>query len=157
MKAGYATGDVLVRPLAESDLPVVMDIERQGYSHPWSEAVFRDCFKVNYRLLGLVEGECLAGYAVLALMYDEGHLLNLCIAPRHRRRGLARYLLRHVLREAVSAGMDRVLLEVRAGNGSAQRLYLSEGFGVIGERPGYYPDPGGREDALVMSLSLSGS
>ncbi len=156
VKAGYATADFIVRPLAEADLPQVMELEHQGYSHPWSESVFRDCFRVNYRLLGLAEGESLAGYAVLALMYDEGHLLNLCIAPRHRRHGLARVLLRHVLKEAVSGGMGKVILEVRAGNLSAQRLYLSEGFTVIGKRPGYYPDPGGREDALVMSLSFSG-
>ena len=61
-----------------------------------------------------------------------------------------------MLKEAVSGGMGKVILEVRAGNLSAQRLYLSEGFTVIGKRPGYYPDPGGREDALVMSLSFSG-
>jgi ribosomal-protein-alanine N-acetyltransferase len=42
--------DLLVRPLAPEDIPAVLDIERQGYSHPWSESVFLDCFKDNYRL-----------------------------------------------------------------------------------------------------------
>jgi ribosomal-protein-alanine N-acetyltransferase len=46
------------------------------------------------------------------------------------------------------------LLEVRAGNKAARRLYESTGFRVVGKRPRYY-GPGPEGTALVMELKLT--
>ncbi|TGN38126.1 ribosomal protein S18-alanine N-acetyltransferase [Marinobacter confluentis] len=146
-----------VRLLRDQDLPDVLEIERTGYSFPWTESVFRDCFRPDYRFWGVfVVGE-LAGYAVVAYMADDAHLLNICISGRNRRSGLARHLLRHLVREAATDGMVQVLLEVRVSNQAAAELYLTEGFADIGRRPGYYPSSSGREDARVLSLKVSGT
>lgn len=146
--------DLLVRPLSPADLPSVLDIERQGYSYPWSEAVFLDCFKDSYRLWAVCHGEFLAGYAVVAYMVDEAHLLNICTHPQVRGKGIGRQLLRHLLSAASREGMSKLLLEVRASNEAAIGLYEVEGFREIGRRPGYYPAASGREDARVMVLGL---
>ncbi|MFC4259343.1 ribosomal protein S18-alanine N-acetyltransferase [Marinobacter lacisalsi] len=143
-----------LRALAEPDIPEILEIERLGYSHPWSEGVFRDSFRSEYTVLGVEQCGQMAGYGVLAALYDEAHLLNLCLRPASRGRGLARQLLRALLRAAVMQGMHRVVLEVRASNHVARKLYESEGFAVVGERPGYYPDGATREDALVMILEF---
>lgn len=148
--------DLTVRALTEGDLPAVLDVERQGYSHPWGEGVFRDCFRSGYRVFGIEQGGRLEGHGVLATLHDEAHLLNLCVRPASRGRGLARQLLRSLLREAARDGLQRVILEVRVSNQRARRLYLSEGFEVIGQRRDYYPDGADREDAVVMSLGLAG-
>ncbi|TNE74147.1 MAG: ribosomal-protein-alanine N-acetyltransferase [Gammaproteobacteria bacterium] len=146
--------DFRVRRLVPEDLPMVLDIERQGYSFPWSESVFRDCFRDNYRLWALVSGECLTGYAVVAYMFDEAHLLNICISPKIRGAGAGRLLLRHLLAESSRDGMEQMILEVRVSNDVASALYLSEGFSEIGVRPNYYPAADGREDARVMALAV---
>lgn len=146
--------DLLVRPLALDDVPAVLDIERQGYSHPWSESVFRDCFKDNYRLWGACHGDMLLAYAVVAYMVDEAHLLNICVHPSGRGKGVGRYLLRHVLATAAHEGMSQLLLEVRVSNHAAIALYQNEGFHEIGHRPGYYPAANGREDARVLMRAL---
>lgn len=142
------------RSLSRSDLSRVLEIERQGYSHPWSEAVFLDCFKDNYRLWALSRGGSLIGYAVVAYLVDEAHLLNLCVHPDSRGFGAGRYLLEHLVDQAREDGMVQVLLEVRVSNRTAEQLYVSAGFGEIGRRPAYYPAANGREDARVMTLSL---
>jgi len=147
--------DRVIRPMVSGDLPAVMDIEFQGYSHPWNETVFRDCFRENYRLWAYDCGGVLGGYAIVAYLYDEAHLLNLCVAPAVRREGAGRQLLRHLLAHAAHEGMEQGILEVRASNQAAIDLYQSEGFRVIGQRPGYYPAPEGREDAIVMTFDLS--
>lgn len=146
--------DLLVRPLAPDDVPAVLDIERQGYSHPWSESVFLDCFKDNYRLWGACHGDMLMAYAVVVYMVDEAHLLNICVHPNARGEGVGRYLLRHVLATAAHEGMSRLLLEVRVSNHAAITLYQNEGFHEIGQRPGYYPAANGREDARVLMRAL---
>lgn len=151
------TGDMTIRALCQDDLPEVLDIECQGYSFPWSESVFRGCFRPDYRLWALEMGERLSGYAVVAYMAGEAHLLNLCVAAGHRRSGAGRRLLRHLVAESARDGMSQVLLEVRGSNSGAMDLYASEGFTVIGRRPGYYPGGREREDALVMALPVDGS
>lgn len=145
-----------LRVLAEPDVAEILEIERLGYSHPWSEGVFGDCFRSGYTILGFEQGGRLEGFGVLAALHDEAHLLNLCVRPASRGRGFARQLLRALLEGAARQGMERVVLEVRASNQAAQSLYLSEGFEVVGERPGYYPDGSAREDARVMALGLAG-
>lgn len=143
-----------VRPLIPEDLPALLEIERQGHSHPWTEGVFLDCFKPDYRLWGAYLGDALVGFVVGAYMLDEVHLLNLCVHPQSRSHGVGRHLLRHLVAEATREGMNQVLLEVRLSNNVASKLYRNEGFEEIGRRPGYYPAASGREDARVMSLLL---
>ncbi|TBW56277.1 ribosomal-protein-alanine N-acetyltransferase [Marinobacter halodurans] len=141
-----------IRSLAPTDIPDILSIELTGYSHPWSEAIFRDCFRPDYRLWGLADGDGLQGYAVVAYLFDEAHLLNLCVGARWRGSGAGRLLLRHLIRESFREHMQRVLLEVRRSNAIAIDLYKTEGFVQIGERPGYYPASPVREDALVLAL-----
>ncbi|MGX1200997.1 ribosomal protein S18-alanine N-acetyltransferase [Marinobacter sp. MBR-105] len=147
--------DVRVRPLVEADLTSVMELECQGHSDPWPKSTFLDCFKPNYRLWAAERGDELIGYAVVAYMVDEAHLLNICVSPRVRGQGVGRWLLRHLIAVAVSDGMEQLILEVRVSNDAATQLYLSEGFSEIGRRAGYYPDGAGREDALVMALRFT--
>lgn len=145
---------IRTRPLALEDLPRILAIERQAYSYPWSEAVFRDCLRPDYRLMGLELDGDLVAYGVLAFMVDEAHLLNLCVRPSLRRRGYAGQLLQRLLTVAADNAMVQMILEVRRSNDAAAGLYRRAGFRVIGERPGYYPMVGGRESALVMARPL---
>ncbi|MFN8077965.1 MAG: GNAT family N-acetyltransferase [Kineosporiaceae bacterium] len=52
------------------------------------------------------------------------------VHPQHRRRGLARHLLRAIADWAVVAGARRAFLQTAAANAAAHRLYLSSGFTV---------------------------
>ncbi len=145
---------LFIRQMQKADLTTVVSIEQQSYPFPWSRGIFFDCVQVGYRCHVLTENETIIGYAVVSMAVDEAHLLNLCIAPAHRRRGLASVMLDHVIREVRIAGMDRLFLEVRPSNRAAVNLYRQYGFKVIGRRPDYYPAPDGREDARVMVLHL---
>lgn len=144
-----------------ADLPAMLAIELGGHAYPWSEAVFRDCFKEGYERWGLwstnESGSAseLAGYALLCWQFDELHLLNLCVRRTLHRCGLGRRLLRFALAKAREARARCVLLEVRASNRAARALYRTEGFSEIGLRKNYYPAGHGREDALVMTLPLA--
>lgn len=76
----------------------------------------------------------------------------LLVTPAMRRHGLGRMLSTEWLAWAARQGGDEALLEVRASNGPAQRLYEQLGFRVEGRRSGYYREPS--EDALLMRRSL---
>lgn len=146
--------DAGLRPMREEDVDTVIAIERSAYPFPWTPAIFRDCLRVGYPAWVLQDDDGIFGYGVLSVAAGEAHLLNVCVAPRLQGRGHGRRLLRELLRSARQEGAQRIFLEVRPSNPQAVALYEDEGFNEIGRRPRYYPDHGGREDAIVMALEL---
>ena len=85
---------------------------------------------------------------------DEGHLLNITIAPAWRRQGLGRLLLKHIVDTAREQQARTLFLEVRPSNRAAIELYEQAGFEAFALRKGYYPADQGHEDAIVMRLDL---
>ncbi|MGC8121629.1 ribosomal protein S18-alanine N-acetyltransferase [Marinobacter sp. VGCF2001] len=152
---GASAHGIRVRSLVPEDLSYVMELERQGHPHPWPESTFADCFRPDYRLWAAESNGALLGYAVVAYMVDDAHLLNICVSPDARGQGVGRLLLNYLIDAARNDSMDQVILEVRVSNYRAIALYLSEGFVEIGRRAGYYPDGAGREDARVMAVRFT--
>jgi ribosomal-protein-alanine N-acetyltransferase len=144
----------LLRPLRLSDLPAVMQIEQRAYSHPWSESIMRDCFKAGHQSAALEFSDRLLGYGWLSCAVGEAHILNVTIDPSVQGKGYGRRLMRRLLDVARWYRAEAVLLEVRISNKIAFNLYQSMGFVRIGERRAYYPADHGREDAVVMALTL---
>jgi len=157
MSAVAADGPALapaLRPMRESDLDVVMEIEVRAYAFPWTRGIFRDCLAAQYPAWVMLEQGQVMGYGVVSMAAGEAHVLNLCIDPSRHRRGHGRSLLRALLQRMRERGLERVFLEVRPSNPVALGLYHAEGFNEIGRRPRYYPAHGGREDAVVMAMEL---
>ena len=143
---------IQVRGMRLDDLPSISMLENFSYEFPWSSGVFSDCVKAGHSCWVLCVDEAIAGYGILSTGADEAHLLNLCIGPDYRGRGLGRHLLGRLLGIARWNRAQRVFLEVRPSNPLAKTLYESVGFKQIGLRPRYYPAHDGREDAIVMLL-----
>jgi len=143
-----------LRPMCREDLDHVVRIERASYPYPWSHGNFKDCLDAGYSCwVGDIDGQ-LAGYWVMMLAVNEGHVLNCCMAPQWQGRGLGRQLMEHLLAVAVEYQAETLFLEVRPSNLDAVRLYECLGFEGIALRRNYYPADEGREDALVMKLNL---
>ena len=143
-----------LRPMQTDDLDAVMQIEPTIYSHPWTRGNFSDSLNSGYSAWVLEEDSEMIGYALLMLVMDEAHLLNLSIAKPQQKRGLGRYLLEHMLNIAKNHKVTNMFLEVRPSNISAIALYENMGFSEMAVRRGYYPAKDGREDAVLMGLAL---
>lgn len=144
-----------VRPMLETDLPRVHQIELASYDYPWSLGNFMDSLRAGYSMwVREANGEVI-GYYAMMLVLDEAYLLNFTIAPSWRRHGLGRNLLEHCLACACGHRARDLFLEVRASNHAAIGLYRAHGFVDLAMRRGYYPAREGREDAIVMRLELA--
>ncbi|MGY3040113.1 ribosomal-protein-alanine N-acetyltransferase [Rhodanobacter sp. TND4EL1] len=148
---------IQVRAMRAEDLDTVSALENASYEFPWSLGIFSDCVKAGHPCWVLWVDEAIAGYGILSMGAGEAHVLNICIGPDWRSRGLGRHLLGRLLDIARWNGAERVFLEVRPSNPLAKSLYESVGFREIGRRPRYYPAHEGREDAIVMALDIAGS
>ena len=90
----------------------------------------------------------------MSVAAGESHILNLSVDPDMQRRGVGTRLMKHFVQLARRHNADTVMLEVRPSNAGAVRLYEKLGFNEVGVRRNYYPAPDGREDALLLALSL---
>lgn len=154
--AKAAPVEVSFEPMQQEDLEWVASQDMELYPFPWTVGNFSDSMEAGYGCWRMSEQGVPVGYAVLMMVIDEAHILNISVTRACQGRGLGRRLLDHLARVAWQAGARQLLLEVRPSNASALALYEKLGFEVIGRRKGYYPAPGGREDAIVMRLALEG-
>jgi [ribosomal protein S18]-alanine N-acetyltransferase len=148
--------DYNMRPMLDVDLDAIMQIEPLIYSHPWTRGNFNDSLKAGHKAWVMTSDDEIVGYAVIMIVLDEAHLLNMSIALPYQKQGLGRMLLLHLIDQAKTFRTENMFLEVRASNVSAIALYENVGFVEMSIRRGYYPANKGREDAILMGLALSG-
>lgn len=146
--------NVSLRPMQMDDLDAIMQIEPTIYSHPWTRGNFSDSLNSGYSAWVLEESKKMIGYALMMMVMDEAHLLNLSVAKTHQKQGLGQYLLEHMIATAKQYKAMNMFLEVRPSNISAIALYENMGFCEMAVRRGYYPAEQGREDAVLMGLAL---
>ena len=94
------------------------------------------------------------GFLIVLMGKDECQIMNIGIAPRYQQQGYGKLLLGYLIDYLKSLMNKHILLEVRASNRPAIKLYQSMGFVQIGTRQGYYPVGNQREDALIFSLLI---
>ena len=140
-----------LRRLELRDLAAIERIERESYPTPWSRSMFAsELAKPSSLSLGAFDRKTseLLGYLVISRYVDAWHVMNVAVAPAHRRRGIARTLLDNLFEQTAGDGRRGYTLEVRVSNTGAIKLYEALGFRARGVRRGYYTD--NREDALIM-------
>ncbi len=143
-----------LRPMQMDDLDAIMQIEPTIYSHPWTRGNFSDSLNSGYSAWVLEQAGEIIGYALMMMVLDEAHLLNLSVAKPYQKQGVGRYLLEHMIDKARQYKAANMFLEVRPSNISAIALYENMGFCEMAVRRGYYPTHNGREDAVLMGLAL---
>jgi ribosomal-protein-alanine N-acetyltransferase len=142
---------VEIRRLELRDLNAIERIERDSYPTPWSRSMFAgELAKPSSISLGAFDPEAgdLLGYLIISRYVDAWHVMNLAVAPGHRRRRIATSLLDRLFELTAGSNRRGYTLEVRVSNDVAIRLYEQAGFRARGIRRGYYTD--NREDALIM-------
>lgn len=144
-----------IRPMLDSDLKRVMEIEEAVYPYGWSEGIFRDCLRVQYSCWTMQLAGEIIGYAIMSVAVGEAHILNVAIAAEQQNQGYGRSFMRYLMETARHHGADTAFLEVRPSNRSAIHLYDTLGFNQVGLRRDYYPAEQGKEDAIIMACSLT--
>lgn len=143
-----------IRQMLVTDLDEVIVIEKEVFLFPWTRGNFGDSISSGYHCYVLELGGHIFGYGVMTIGPDEAHLLTLSVTAGWQQEGWGEKLLQHFLCLAKEHHARSVYLEVRKSNLGAARLYERIGFTRIATRSGYYPAMGGREDAIVMELTL---
>jgi len=141
--------ELLIRPMEELDLPQAAAIEKEVITPPWSEQAFRESLGLEHTiLLAAIQDGQVAGYCVCYQSFEEGEITNVAVKKELRGQGIAGKLLEKLCSYGKERGLERYILEVRAGNEPAIHLYERSGFTRVGIRKGFYEQP--VEDAVIM-------
>ena len=135
-----ASDSTMLNPLYDDtdgpSLAFLTDLFAQPFCRAW-------CLLREHRPVAAVWYQCHS---------DCAEIVDIRVRRDERRNGLATRLLKASF-DALN-GVEKVILEVRAGNTAARALYERMGFQTVGHRAEYYSTSQGREDALLMSMLL---
>ncbi|MGO1192448.1 MAG: GNAT family N-acetyltransferase [Nesterenkonia sp.] len=173
MSAACELPAAALRPMTAADVPEVLALERALFPHDaWPEHFFYEELAAAEPAVPSdratrkywvgedagAEGASapanqvhIIAYAGMMCVLPLADVQTLAVAPAAQGRGLGTRLLGLIEAESLHRGAEDLLLEVRADNPGAQRLYLRHGFEQIHQRRGYYPDGA---EALVMRKHL---
>ncbi len=132
----------------------ILEIERLSFDQPWSEYHFmRDLTNndLSYNWVAVVD-ETTVGFLFGWMLKNEYHLNNIAVHPDFRGNRIGRELLNTAINSISSRKTEKILLEVRADNHAAIRLYRSVGFQEVGIRKDYYKKG---IDAILYTLELT--
>ncbi|HVA51373.1 MAG TPA: GNAT family N-acetyltransferase [Pirellulales bacterium] len=136
-----------LRLLRRRDVPAMLTIERACFASPWGEADFAAALAPD-RAFGLA-AEChgdVCGYLIGEREGGRVQVLNLCVGPPARRRGVASLLVQAVagrLRQ-----QQRLVTIVGERNLPAQLFCRSQGFRAVTILRRYLPGTG--DDAYLF-------
>lgn len=142
------------RSLQQRDLSEVYELEKLCQTYPWPRWWFRKTLRGGASGWLLEKDSRIIGFGILRVDKTRAHILNMCVAPEYRHRGLGRRIMLQLLVVARKQHARQAWLEVRATNHTAILLYRKLGFHMQSIRKHYYLKRSGRENAIVMARKL---
>jgi ribosomal-protein-alanine N-acetyltransferase len=147
-----------IRSAILADIPRLVALDADGAAE-WDEAAFAGEFALAWSHVDVLElapsqaeqAVQIVGFVVFWCVADELQILNIAVDPAHRRAGFGRSLMAHLVATARAGGQQRLVLEVRESNRTAQAFYQAHGFVTVGERRGYYKNG---EAAVLMECHV---
>lgn len=140
--------------LDHTHINALMAIETQCHQFPMSEKLMLSCLSGRYQAFGCFEKDRLVAFYLVEQVGPDYTLTDICVSPQYQGAGIAKQMLNHLLDLVKAAQGENIFLEVRRSNQSAIGLYAFIGFVEVGVRKDYYPREQGREDAILMALTV---
>ncbi len=133
---------VMSRALIEDGLP--------GWS--WDpQRVERSIRARDTCVLVTAHGSAIGGFAIMNFGDTQAHLSLLAVLPSQQRKGMGTRMMAWLEESALVAGIEKINLELRAGNQAAGDFYRAQGFVAAANLPGYYKN---QEPALRMTRDI---
>jgi len=153
---GITSPGITLREMTWRDIPHLVVLERGLFAHdPWSDQTWWAELAGRPRRAYVIaeRGGAVVGYAGVNLAGDVADVMTIGVAPPSQGHGLGATLMDWLIDAASRGGADCLMLEVRADNPAAQRLYDRTGFVPLTVRRKYYQP--GDVDAVIMRLDLT--
>jgi ribosomal-protein-alanine N-acetyltransferase len=141
-----------LREMTWTDIPVLARLDAELFAHDaWTEPTWWAELAARPRrdyLVAVADDGLIGAYAGLDLGGDVADVMTIAVTAAYRGSGWGDRLLAVLVERATASGASGLMLEVRADNAPARRLYARHGFEQLSVRRRYYQP--GDVDALVL-------
>jgi [ribosomal protein S18]-alanine N-acetyltransferase len=147
------------RHVSSGDLPALMQLAADEPNAPhWTTDLYGEIVEQSRAKRALIEcamfeGEMVGFYVARQRFEADWELESIVVAQQYRKQGIGRQLMQHLFSQLREFAATRLVLEVRASNFPARRLYTQLGFREDGVRRNYYSHP--QENAVLLSCTLT--
>lgn len=152
-KEQRALYEVLHACVAEGASIGFISLDAQPMQHLWQGVIISLANNNKQLIVARQHNEIVGTVIVVLAMPPNGEhraeIAKLLVHPKARRQGIARELLRQAEKLAQRAGRSLAVLDTRTGD-VAEQLYLSEGWQISGQIPGYALSTEGIADATTV-------
>lgn len=149
--------DIRIRDYRDSDFETILEMESSRGGDPYCHAVFIRQMAVLFPGMFLVarkgNGDT-TGYVIGGMSADEpktGLIMRIFVSPAFRRSGIAKSLMKELIKRFSLYGAKSITLTVSPSNKAALGLYESLGFSESLHIEDYF---GRSEDRFVMTAPL---
>tara|TARA_Y100001968_G_scaffold333122_1_gene394249 strand:+ start:2910 stop:3341 length:432 start_codon:yes stop_codon:yes gene_type:complete len=134
-------------------LDAIIEIENSVFEQPWSKVHFLKDLELNvsYNIVCIKKTECI-GYLFGYLIEKDYHLNNIAVKQICQGKGIAKDMLKFLIKKLRKSKINKIMLEVRCDNFQAIKLYDSMGFNKVNIRKNYYKKG---KDAFLYDLHLN--
>ena len=145
----------VIRITDESNIARLVEINREVFTHPWTQEMFLDELsdpERSYLLAVFGPSLIIVGYCSVWRVVDTLQINSIAVTERYQGRGIGCALLDEVVTLGQQFRVASVSLEVRSSNEAARGLYGRYRFKETGRRIAYYRQP--IEDAVILTRHL---
>ena len=145
-----------IRWMIKDDIDLVVEIEKDSFSQPWSHKDFLDCLK-NRSNIGkvIIVDNNIVGFILYELMPKGFYIINIAINPNYRRRGYARAMVDQLIDKLGSEFCNTEMKDKRNYVNSyiseerfhAHLFFKSMGFKAVSIEKDFFKDDEGIFDA----------
>lgn len=151
-----------VRWMVRSDLPDVLEIERDSFAFYWTEEHFFTALR-RRNCIGMVAEQAVGGsksegqwrrvgFMVYELERDKLVIANFAVRPGFRRFGIGRSMIAKLVGKLSSHRRRSIAVHVRESNLGAHLFFKMTGFQALRVIRDHYEDSG--EDAYLMEYRI---
>ena len=130
--------DMEIRPMLDTDLSQVMDIENMCFLHPYKEKDFLyemhenpvsqvNVIEYSNPSLGL---KAIVGFIDYWVTFDSGTICQIAVHPDIQHSGVGSELMEEMLKDVKAKKVNSLTLEVRKSNEKAINFYKKHGFTI---------------------------
>jgi ribosomal-protein-alanine N-acetyltransferase len=140
-----------IRIAVPDDIDTIQQVSTYG-TVKWAKNNFANVLQPPNRLWVATISNQIAAFLITQFVADEIEILNIVVADKYRKQGVATALLEEMLLAAKLEGSTELFLEVSLENHAAIAFYEKFEFFRFGERKNYYADG---SSALLMKKVLN--
>lgn len=142
--------NIKIREMTDADFNEISLNLQTDFDEFWTPKVLQDeLSNPNSKYYVLIYNQKITGFGGLWFSVDDVHLTNIVIKKIYRNKGFGNILLQELISNAKKSGKNSLTLEVNENNTNAKKLYLKNGFKILGIRKKYYNN---KDNAVIMTL-----